>query len=110
MKKLIITLFITFLFHTSAAFAHSDHGKISPNVAINIAIKTTQQLTFKDFGFNVGKLNENWMNLSIDDYSLYATEANRYIVSASNKVNKESIYFFMSLSGEILQVNSEAKF
>jgi translation elongation factor EF-4 len=33
--------------------AHIDHGNISPKAAIQIAAKATNQLTFKDFGFNV---------------------------------------------------------
>lgn len=110
MKKLITTLFITLLFSTSSVFAHSDHGKISPKTAIQIAMKATQQLTFKDLGFTVGKLNENWKGLTVDDYKLYAAEANRYVISATNKGSAETIYLLMSMSGEVLKVNSEAKF
>jgi len=110
MKKLIVILFIASLFNTGSAFAHSDHGNISPKAAIQIAMKATQQLTFKDFGFTVGKLNENWKGLTVDDYKLYAAEANRYIISASNKASEETIYFLTSMSGEVLKVNTEAKF
>lgn len=110
MKKLIIILFITLMFSTNSAFAHGDHGKISPKAAIQIAMKATQQLTFKDLGFAVGKLNANWKELTADDYKLYSAEANRYVISATNKTNAETIYLLMSMSGEVLKVNSEAKF
>tara|TARA_R110000803_G_scaffold205478_1_gene272165 strand:- start:128 stop:460 length:333 start_codon:yes stop_codon:yes gene_type:complete len=110
MKNLIAALFITLMFSTSSAFAHTDHGKISPKAAIQIAAKTTQQLTFKDFGFTVGKLSESWKNLTSDDFKLYAAEANRYVVSANNKSENKKIYFLMTMSGEVLKVNSEAKF
>lgn len=110
MKKLIATLFITLIFSTSSVFAHGDHGKVSPKAAIQIAIKATQQLTFKDLGFNVGKLNENWKRLTTDDYKLYSADANRYVISATNKTSEKTIYFLMSMSGEVLKVNSEAIF
>jgi len=110
MKNLIAALFITLTLGTSSAIAHSDHGKISPKAAIQIATKATQQLTFKDFGFNVGKLNDNWKNLTTEDFKLYSAEANRYIVSANNKSENETIYFLMTMSGEVLSVNSKAKF
>ncbi|HBY85462.1 MAG TPA: hypothetical protein DEO86_06270 [Colwellia sp.] len=110
MKKLIVTLFIVLMFKTGSVLAHAEHGKVSPKDAIQIAMKTTQQLTFKDFGFTVGKLNRNWKGLTVEDYKLYAAEANRYVVSASNKISEETIYFLMSMSGEVLKVNSEAKF
>jgi len=110
MKNIIAALFITLMFSTSSAFAHDDHRKISANAAIQIAAKATQQLTFKDFGFKVGKLGENWKDLTKDDFKLYAAEANRYIVSANNKAENKTIYFLMTMSGEVLKVNSEAKF
>lgn len=110
MKKLITALFIALMFSTSPAFAHSDHGKVSPKAAIQIAAKVTQQLTFKDFGFKVGKLNENWKRLSSDDFKLHGAEANRYVVSANNKFENKTIYFLMTVSGEVLKVNSEANF
>jgi hypothetical protein len=110
MKKLIVTLFIALLFNTGSAFAHGEHGKISVKEAIQVAIKATQKLTFKDFGFEVGKLTESWKTLTKDDFKLYAAQANRYIVRASNKANSKTIYFLMSMSGEVLKVNQEAKF
>lgn len=109
MTKLIVTLFIVLLFNTGSAFAHGEHGKISAKEAIQVAIKANQKLTFKDFGFKVEKLNESWKKLAKDDFKLYAAQANRYIVSASNKANNKTIYFLMSMSGEVLKVNQEAK-
>ncbi|MFT5636845.1 MAG: hypothetical protein ACI89T_002314 [Cognaticolwellia sp.] len=110
MKNLIAALFITLIFSTSSAFAHTEHGKISPKAAIQITAKATQQLTFKDFGFKVGKLSENWKNLTIEDFKIHAAKANRYIVSANNKSENKTIYFLITMFGEILKVNSEAKF
>ncbi len=110
MKTLLVALFITLIFSTSSAFAHTDHGKISPKVATQIAAKATQKLTFKDFGFKVGKLSESWKNLTSEDFKLHAAEANRYIVSANNKLENKTIYFLMTMSGEVLKVNQEANF
>ncbi len=110
MKNLITAVFISLIFSTSSAFAHTDHGKISPKAAIQVAVKTTQQLTFKDFGFKVGKLNGNWKNLTTEDFKLYAVEANRYVVSANNKSENKTIYFLVTMSGKVLNVNSQATF
>lgn len=110
MKKIITALFITLMLSTSSAFAHSDHGKISPNAAIEIATKVTKQLTFKDLGFKVGKLGDNWKNLTTENFKLHATEANRYVVSANNVSENKTIYFLMTMSGDVLKVNSKAKF
>ena len=110
MKESIIIILIILLFNTGSVFAHGAHGKISAKEAIQVAIKTTQKLTFKDFGFEVGKLNGSWKKLSKNDFKLYAVQANRYIVSASNKTNNKTIYFLMSMSGEILKANSTAEF
>ena len=110
MKSLITALFITLMFSVSSAFAHTEHGKVSPKAAIQIAAKATQQLTFKDLGFNVGKLSENWKNLTTEDFKLHGAEANRYVVSANNKFENKTIYFLMTVSGEVLKVNSEANF
>lgn len=110
MKNLIAALFITLMFSTNSVFAHTDHEKISPKTAIQIAVKATQKLTFKDFGFKVGKLSENWKDLTTEDFKLHAAEGNQYVVSANNKSENKTIYFLMTMSGEVLKVNSEAKF
>jgi hypothetical protein len=110
MKNLMIMLFIALMINMGTALAHGDHGKISAKQAIQVAIKATQKLTFKDFGFNVGKLDESWKSLATEDFKLYAAQANRYIISASNKADNKTIYFLMTMSGEVLKVNQEAKF
>ena len=110
MKNLMVILFIALMLNTGTALAHGDHGKINAKQAIQVAIKATQKLTFKDFGFNVGKLDESWKSLTTEDFKLYAAQANRYIVSASNKADNKTIYFLMTMSGEVLKVNQEAKF
>ena len=110
MKSLITGLYITLMFSTNSALAHSDHGNISPKAAIQIAAKATKQLTFKDFGFKVRKLSDTWKNLTTENFKLHATEANRYVVSANNESENKTIYFLMTMSGDVLKVNSEAKF
>ena len=110
MKKLILTFLIAFLFNSGFALAHDGHGKISSKAAIQIAVKVTQQLTFKDFGFDVGKLDKSWKELTTDDFKLFSAQTNRYIISGIKKVNNDTIYFLMSLSGEVIKVNSDGKF
>ena len=110
MKNLIVMLFVGLMLNTGIAFAHGDHKMISAKDAIQVAIKVTQKLTFKDLGYKVGKLDESWKALTTEEFKLYAAQDNRYKVSAFNKDNNKVIYFLMTISGELLQVNSEAKF
>ncbi|KGJ94193.1 DUF6488 family protein [Thalassotalea sp. ND16A] len=110
MKNLMVMLFIGLMLNMGTALAHGAHGKISEKQAIQVAIKATQKLTFKDFGFNVGKLDESWESLTTEDFKLYAAQVSRYIISASNKADNKTIYFLMTMSGEVLKVNQEAKF
>ncbi len=110
MKNLMVMLFITLMLNMGTALAHGDHGKISAKQAVQVALKAAKNLTFKDFGFNVGKLDESWKSLTTEDFKLYAAQANRYIISASNKTDNKTIYFLMTMSGEVLKVNQEAKF
>ena len=110
MKSLITALFMALTLNTGVAFAHGDHGKISAKQALEVAAKATQQLTFKDFGFKVGKLNESWKTLTAEDFKLLGVEANRYVISADNKTENKKIYFLMTMTGEVLKVNTEGKF
>mgnify|MGYP007087007817 FL=1 len=110
MKSIITALFMALILNTGVAFAHGGHGKISAKQALQVAAKTTQQLTFKDFGFKVGKLDESWKTLTAEDFKLLGVEANRYVISAVNKTENKKIYFLMTMTGEMLQINSEGKF
>ncbi len=110
MKKLSLLLFIALMFNVSSVLAHSGHGKISAKQAIQLAVKLTQKLTFKDLGYKVGKLSDSWKSSTTQDYQLYAVHMNRYIISASNSTDDTSIYFLMTMSGEVLKVNPTAKF
>jgi len=110
MKNLITALFIALMLNTSLAFAHGYHGEISAKEALEIAAKATKKLTFKDLGFKVGKLDDSWKSLTAKDFKLHAEEEKHYVVSANNASKDETIYFLMTVSGDVLKVNSEAKF
>jgi hypothetical protein len=110
MRNLITVLFIALILNTGVAFAHGSHGKITTKKALEVAAKATQQLTFKDLGFKVGKLDDSWKALTAENFKLYAAEANRYVVSVNNGSGSKTIYFLMTVSGEVLKVNFEAKF
>ncbi|GHB59311.1 hypothetical protein GCM10008107_05570 [Psychrosphaera saromensis] len=110
MKNLITALFIALMLNTSPVFAHGYHGEISAEQALEIAAKATQKLTFKDLGFKVGKLDGSWKSLTAEDFKLHSEEENHYVVSAKNSSKDKTIYFLMTVSGDVLKVNSEAKF
>ncbi|WJG09216.1 DUF6488 family protein [Aliiglaciecola sp. LCG003] len=56
MKKLLSVLAFCSVMICSNAIAHSDHGIISGQAAVNIVNKSIPKMTFKEFGFEVGKL------------------------------------------------------
>jgi hypothetical protein len=67
-------------------------GKKALKLLQKLLLKTTQKLTFKDFGVNVGISGENWRGLASEDFNDDEAEANRYVVSANNKSeNKKSL-------------------
>ncbi|MBV1931231.1 MAG: hypothetical protein KUG71_05895 [Porticoccaceae bacterium] len=58
MKKILRTmLLLTLITPANMGLAHSDHSTIDAQSAIQIANKSVQQMTFKDLGYQAGKLD-----------------------------------------------------
>jgi hypothetical protein len=101
MKTILRTLALVVFFGQSAAFAHEEHNDITRETAINIAIKTVQQLTFKDFGYEVGKLDKSWKSLSKKDVNISNLLDTAFIVSATNPTTQKVIYFEIAKNGKV---------
>jgi hypothetical protein len=101
---------------SSVAFAHQSHDTISSETALNIANKSLKQLTFKDLGFEVGKLDASWKLLSDSNLRVIQTLDKTFIISATNATNatnatkatdtpsKNVIYFEIAKNGKVLGV------
>ena len=78
--------------------------------ALNIANKVVKQLTFRDLGFEVGKLDASWKLLSDSNLRVVQTLDKTFIISATNTIkatdtpSKNVIYFEITKNGKVLGV------
>jgi len=114
MKKMIRTAISTALLMTcmgtGLAIAHEGHGIISSETALSIANKSVKQLTFKDLGYDIGKLDASWKSLTDSSFSLIQELDKTFIVSATNTTNTTNsnvIYVEIAKNGKVLGVKSE---
>ncbi|MFT4937033.1 MAG: hypothetical protein ACI88A_000042 [Paraglaciecola sp.] len=110
MKILVCAVLLATLIGQGNALAHSDHGVISGQTAVRIASKSVKQLTFKDFGFAVGKLDASWAELTADNFSVVEVLDNSYIISAKNMASKKNIFLQIANSGQLLKVKNSNEF
>lgn len=104
MKVIIRILLLVTCIGQGVAIAHVDHDVISNETALNIASKSVKQLTFKDFGYAVGKLDASWKSLNESNFSVIEVLEETYIVSATNMPKNEVIYFEIAKNGQVLGV------
>ena len=108
MKMIIRTVVSTALviasIASSVAFAHQNHDAINRETALNIANKVVKQLTFRDLGFEVGKLDASWKLLSDSNLRVVQTLDKTFIISATNTTSKNVIYFEIAKNGKVLGV------
>tara|TARA_R110001583_G_C5499961_1_gene395655 strand:+ start:147 stop:473 length:327 start_codon:yes stop_codon:yes gene_type:complete len=104
MKVIIRALFLVACIWQSAALAHQGHNEITSETALNIASKSVQQLTFKDFGYQVGKLDASWKSATDAHFSVIEVLEKSFIVSATNTPKSEIIYFEIAKNGQVLGV------
>ncbi|MCU7976138.1 DUF6488 family protein [Shewanella sp. SW36] len=110
MKKLITVVALCGLLMNGSALAHADHGVMSGQGAIKVAAKSLNQMTFKDFGFEVGKLDGSWKDVPESQLSIVTFEGNFYVVSAVNPTTKKQVFLKIASNGELLAVNDSNKF
>ena len=104
MKAIIRTLLFIVCIGQSAAFAHEGHNEINSETALSIASQSVQQLTFKDFGYEVGKLDASWKSATDANFNVIEVLEKTFIVSATNSSNNEVIYFEIAKYGKVLGV------
>lgn len=104
MKVIIRTLLLVVCIVQSAAFAHQGHNEIKSETALIIANKSLQQLTFKDFGYQVGKLDASWKSVTDANFNIVEVLEKTFVVSATNSSTNEVIYFEIASNGRVLSV------
>jgi hypothetical protein len=70
MKILMYTILLITLLKQITVHAHQGHNEISSDNAINIASKSLKKLTFKDLGYDVGKLEASWKSLNDSNFNV----------------------------------------
>lgn len=106
MKVITRALFLVTCIWQSAAFAHQGHNEITSETALNIASKSVQQLTFKDFGYQVGKLDASWKSATDSNFNVVEVLEKTFVVSATNSSNNEIIYFEIAKNGKVISVKN----
>lgn len=104
MKTFLRTLLLlTLITPASMVLAHSDHSTIDAQSAIQIASKSIQQMTFKDLGYQAGKLDANWKAVPIEDIEVIDFREGVYVLSAANKATNKSLYLKITVTGQLLE-------
>ena len=104
MKILIYTILLITLLKQTTVHAHQGHNEISSDNAINIASKSLKKLTFKDLGYGVGKLEKSWKSLNDSNFNVLEVLETTLIISATNSLNDQVIYFEITKNGKVLSV------
>ena len=109
MKSIICALLLMVSLGQLPAFAHEGHKDITDEDALEIAVKSVQQLTFKDFGYTVGKLDVSWKALVLENFTVIEELDESFVVKANNTVANKVIYFKITKNGEVLEVTDYLK-
>ncbi|WP_199525485.1 DUF6488 family protein [Pseudoalteromonas sp. bablab_jr011] len=110
MNRLFTTALICIALVSVGALAHSGHDLINDQKAMNIAAKSIKKMTFKDYGFEVGKLDASWKEVANDKLSIVHVEEGYYVVKVENNQNEKNIFFKIAKTGELLDVKSNHDF
>lgn len=97
-------LLLSLITPTSVVLAHGDHGVISEQSAKQIANKTVQQMTFKDFGYQPGKLDASWKSVQTSDIKVVDIGDGFYLLRVTQGETKQSLSMKIALTGQVLEV------
>lgn len=105
MKILLTTLTSLVIFVSSPVMSHAGHSHISEEQAINSAVKSAKQMTFKDYGFSVGKLDSSWKTTSKQNVTASAQQNGYFLISVNNVTLDTTLYFKVAKTGEVIDVS-----
>lgn len=107
MKVIVNIILIISLIGHCAAFAHEGHNDITEETALNIVNKSVKQHTFKDFGYEVGKLDASWKSVTRHNLKTVKKVDKSFIISAANIISDTVIYFHIEKNGKIRAVTND---
>ena len=97
-------LLFSLIISTGLVSAHSDHGVINEKTAIEIAQKAVQQMTFKDFGYQAGKLDASWKSVKPENIEVVEVGESFYVLRVTQGDSKESLSLNIGFTGQVLEV------
>ena len=106
MKNALLTTALLGLLTTGQAMAHQDHshGSISENAVLKLAQKSIKKMTFKDMGFDTGKLDASWKTIKDANFKIVKDHPDYYVVSVKNIKSDKTLYMKINKSGRLLKV------
>lgn len=105
-----IVLLVLLSFNLQVSAHGGGHGAINDQQAVMVTAKTIKQMTFKDFGYELGQLDESWKNIKESDISVVEQGSGFFIVSANNSTQEKTIYFKIAANGQVLAANETNNF
>lgn len=105
MKVFLRTLLLlTLITPAGLVMAHSDHAAINEQTVIQVASKAVQQMTFKDMGYEVGKLDSSWKAVQVSDIEVVDMKDGFYLLRLIHSETKKSLSLKIAFSGQELAV------
>ena len=119
MRYLFAFLVIVTSFNCNYSFAHLDRMKsmdhsrnshMNEKKVISITIKTINKMTFKDLGYEAGKLPSSWEIINKADVNIVNVHEGSYVVIATNLQVKQTLYFRIDDDGDVVAVSENKGF
>lgn len=70
-----------------------------------LAPQAAKQLTQKDFGMKVGKLDASWGQMKRTDFAIVKESDHNFVIKANNTKLPQILFFTVSKGGEVEQVS-----
>ncbi|MFT6301839.1 MAG: hypothetical protein ACI9XK_002012 [Granulosicoccus sp.] len=109
MKAVFMAMALMAVVAQHTVSAHTTHG-VDEATAITIVHESVPQLIAKDFGYEVGQLDESWNSVAESDVSMVETDGDFYIMQATNSESKATIFFLIGINGQVLEVKDSNNF
>ena len=110
MKKFAAIFLIGLLFNMPSAFAHDDHEHVNDKTVLPIAVAAATDLTTKDQGLGFGKLPASWNKLPVKNAKIHKKYPGYYVVAVTNDAEKKTVYFVISVEGDVYDANFTGEF
>ena len=110
MKKFAALFLMGLLCNTPAVFAHEGHEHVNDQSVLPIALEAATDLTKKDQGLGFGKLPASWTNLPFKNAKVHKKYPGYFVVAVTNDAEKKTIYFVISVEGDVYDANFTGEF